>query len=92
MSSKKCPITAKVIFKDGNKVIFKGDRYEKENCNIMVYNLRKMLLKKMSKIKSIQMYDNRIMEGDRIILEVQNEICLKNDLKSYLGESYNPKF
>lgn len=91
MSSKECPIVAKVIFKDGNRVIFKGDRYEKENCNVMVYNLRKMLLGMMPRIKSIQMFDNRILNGDRIILEFQNGYCLKNNLKSYLGEQYDPK-
>jgi lipopolysaccharide/colanic/teichoic acid biosynthesis glycosyltransferase len=91
MSSKECPIVAKVLFSDGNTVFFKGDRYVKDgDCNLMVYKLRTMLIKLYPKTKSIQMFDNRIMTGDRIIFEYQNGIMLKNDLKSYLGENYNP--
>jgi hypothetical protein len=91
MSLKDSPIVAVIIFKDGNRRHFYGDKYEKENCNVMVYLLRKMALKMLQDIKGIQMYDNRILDGDRLIFEYQQGVTLKNNLKNYLGENYDPK-
>lgn len=93
MSLKDCLITATVIFTDGNKRYFRGDRFEKEDKKLMVYNLRKMLLKfEMSKIKVIQMYDNEKMASeDRMILHYEQGVMLRNNLVNYLGADYNPK-
>ena len=91
MNSKKSPIVAKVIFKNGKTVHFQGNRYEKDDCNVMVYKLRIMLLKLIHKIDVIQMFDNRILSGDRMIFEHQYGVNLKNNLKSYLGDGYDPK-
>jgi hypothetical protein len=95
MSLKDSPITAMAIFNDtpGQKKYFRGDRYEKENFNMMVYNLRKMFLKMgMDKIKELQIFDNRRMASeDRVILHYAGGIVLRNDLETYLGKDYNPK-
>lgn len=91
MSLKDCPITATVVFTDKNKRYFRGDRFEKEDKNLMVYNLRKMLLKfEIKRIYEIQMFDNTIL-SDKIILHYCDGVMLKNDLINYLGATYNPK-
>ncbi|MFY9307807.1 MAG: hypothetical protein WAQ28_02040 [Bacteroidia bacterium] len=95
MSLKDCPITAVAIFHDtpGAKKYFRGDRYEKENHNMMVYNLRKMFLKMgLEKIKELQIFDNTKMTfEDRVILHCVDGIVIRNDLETYLGKDYNPK-
>ena len=93
MSLKDCLVTATVVFMDGNKRYFRGDKFEKENKKLMVYNLRKMLLKfEMSKIKVIQIFDNEIMASeDRMILHFDQGVMLRNNLANYLGADYNPK-
>ena len=95
MSLKDCPITAVAIFNDTPTVkkYFRGDRYEKENHSIMVYNLRKMFLKMgMEKVKEVQIFDNRRMASeDRVILHYANGVVIRNDLENYLGKDFNPK-
>lgn len=91
-NTKKSPVVAKVIFTDGNTRYFSGNFYEKEDINIMVYNLRKMLLTFFhnKKINAAQIFDNTLIDN-RIIFEYKHDTVLTNNLASYLGQNYNPK-
>ena len=75
MSLKECPIVAIIVFKNGNSRPFRGDRYEKNNKIIMLYNLKKMITKHWDKIKSVRIFDNTIMPpNDKIIFEYDCEV------------------
>lgn len=84
------PVNAKVIFKDGNKMIFYGNRYEKEDIGVMVLNLRKMALKYLDKIHTVQFFDNTIIKGNKMFFEYKNGIVLMNNMVNYLGHNFNP--
>lgn len=92
MSIKNAPIVAEIIFMDGNLRFFDGSRYEKESKKLMVYHLRKMMLRYFHSgvIKEIRMFDNTKL-SDRLIFEFIDGAMLRNDLASYLGADYNPK-
>jgi len=87
---KDSPINAKVIFKDGNSVIFYGNRYETEDIGQMVLNLRKMILKMLDKIDTVQMFDNTIIKGNKMFFEYKKGVVLMNNMINYLGNNFNP--
>jgi hypothetical protein len=95
MSVKESPINAKVVFNDGNVRHWAGNRFEKENCNVMVALLRTAILKKWFHVKEVKIYDNRKENPkERLIFHATKDaggsITFVNDLKNYLGENYNP--
>ncbi len=85
------PINAKIIFKDGNKRIFYGNRYEKEDMGQMVLSLRKMTLKFLHNIHTVQFFDNTITKGNKVFFEYKNGVVLMNNMVNYLGNNFNPQ-
>lgn len=84
------PINASVKFKNGKKCIFYGNRFEKEDIGVMVMNLRKLCLKSIDQIDTIQFFDNTIVKGNKLFFEYKQGIVLMNNLVNYLGHNFNP--
>lgn len=96
---KQCPITAQIVYTTGPMAgisqVRYGDKFVYDgNISMMVYNLRKMIIKNQPGLSSAKIFDNRKIFSDRLIFEAVlidgNWIVLMNNLASYLLNNYNP--
>lgn len=97
---KECPITSQIKYLDGKlagiPLTMYGDKYVHDgNIGMMVYNLRKMIIKADDKLAEAKIFDNRRPFMNRLIYEAVRIdgvwVVLMNDLASYLVKDYNPK-
>lgn len=99
-NTKQCPITAQITYLGGDyagiKLIRTGDKFVHDgNISMMVYNLRRMILKNIHLLSDASIFDNRLTFQDRRIFEWTRlkdgtEVTLKNNLASYLVQDFAP--
>jgi len=99
-NQRSCPIVAQIKYKEGKlagiNVIRYGDKFIHDgNIPLMVYTLRKMIIKNMEALTEAKIFDNRLTPGNRIIFEAYlldgSWVTLTNNLATYLGAEYKPK-